>query len=215
MVVALTGALLALAALVLSLTGVATGLPGKNRIDRNDLRKRVVRGINVQKNAIRRFQLAPSSVGGLHVRENTLGQVPNAKTVDGHEIHNTGRVVVNDAIPGDNDTTVVELFTAGTFTIRGHCAEDRNGTGTDGAYAIVSGPPGTSFVGRLSDGTAVATPDSTFGSLTISAVDTGSEVRGGHVTAVAPNGDVLSISTSAEVGDPVGGCVFGVTAVGP
>jgi hypothetical protein len=48
---------------VISLTGVASGLPGKHRIDRNDLQKRVVKSINIQKNAVRSLQLADGSVG--------------------------------------------------------------------------------------------------------------------------------------------------------
>ena len=46
-----------------------------------------------------------------------------------------------------------------------------------------------------------------------SAVDVG----GGHITAVAPNGHVVSVSASAKVNHPApqGDCVFGATAIGP
>jgi hypothetical protein len=65
-------------AVFLALTGTAVALPGKNRIDRNDLRKRGVKPINIQRDAVR----------GFHVRESTLGRVPsagNADTLDGQD----------------------------------------------------------------------------------------------------------------------------------
>jgi hypothetical protein len=92
--VTLAGAALvaALAALVLSLTGVATGLPGKNRIDGNDLRPNVVGFRNMRNNAIGRAEMRnkaiggpevrPNSLGGYHVKENTLGKVPSAANAD-------------------------------------------------------------------------------------------------------------------------------------
>ncbi len=76
---------MALAALVLSMTGTATGLRGKNNIDRNDLGKRVVKAVNIQKNAVRGYQLAENAAGGFQVNEDTLGTVPNAARLNGLE----------------------------------------------------------------------------------------------------------------------------------
>jgi hypothetical protein len=87
------GLLTGMAALVIALAGTATGLPGGNRIDRNDLRPRVVKAINVQRNAIRSLQLAPgavrrwhlhrNAVGGWQVQESSLATVPSARSANG------------------------------------------------------------------------------------------------------------------------------------
>jgi hypothetical protein len=79
MVVALGGATIALAALVLSLTGIATGLPGKHRIDGNDLKKRVVKASNIRRNAVGLYQLAPGAENagtGHSIFQNGPAQVP-------------------------------------------------------------------------------------------------------------------------------------------
>lgn len=66
----LGGAALAVsvAALVVALTGVATGLPGKGKVDRNDLKANVVKSKNV----------APEALGGADIAEQSLGEVPAA-----------------------------------------------------------------------------------------------------------------------------------------
>ena len=53
-------------ALVVALTGVAVGLPGKGSIDRNDLKRNVVKSKNV----------APDSLNGTDIAEASLGEVP-------------------------------------------------------------------------------------------------------------------------------------------
>jgi hypothetical protein len=68
----------AMLALFISLSATAAGLPGRNRIDGNDLRNRVVGAKNIKRNAVGGFQVKPNSLGGAYVRENTLGQVPSA-----------------------------------------------------------------------------------------------------------------------------------------
>jgi hypothetical protein len=62
----------AMLALLVALGGTATGLPGKNRIDKNDLRKRVVGPIHVKKNAVKPFQLAPKAVSHFNLADNTI-----------------------------------------------------------------------------------------------------------------------------------------------
>jgi hypothetical protein len=52
----------AVTALVMALTGVAGALPGKNKVDKNDLRKNVVKSRNV----------APNALSGKDIDEGTL-----------------------------------------------------------------------------------------------------------------------------------------------
>jgi hypothetical protein len=64
--------IVAFVALVAALSGSAIALPGKNKIDRND----------VKRNAITGKQLKNNSVKGADVDEGTLGKVPSAGVAD-------------------------------------------------------------------------------------------------------------------------------------
>jgi hypothetical protein len=64
--------IVAFLALLVALGGTAIGLPGKNRIDKNDLKKRVVRAINVQKNAIRQYQIDLGAVGQTQLKDEVV-----------------------------------------------------------------------------------------------------------------------------------------------
>ena len=57
-------------ALIAALTGSAIALPGKSKVQRNDIRKNAVTGPKIRNNA----------VTGRDVREKTLGEVPRAAT---------------------------------------------------------------------------------------------------------------------------------------
>ena len=152
-------------------------------------------------------------------------KAPNADKLDGldsgdfapaAEVHSPGRVVVNDPSPGDLDEEFRTLFVAGSFTIWGLCSDDFQGSGTDEAFLFVEGPNGTSYAIQRTGGSDTTSPDIGFGSGVVAAVRAvGNVVEGGQLTAVAPNGEVVSVSGSAEVGDAAGDCIFGVTGIGP
>ena len=150
---------------------------------------------------------------------------PNADKLDGldsgdfapaAEVHSPGRVVMNDPVPGDTDVNFRTLFVAGSFFIAAACSDDFQGSGTDEAFLLVEGPPGSSHAIQRTGGSDETHPDIGFGAGGVAGVrSTGNEVGGGQLTAVAPNGEVVSVSGSAEVGDPAGDCIFGVTGIGP
>ena len=152
-------------------------------------------------------------------------KAPDADKLDGldsgdfapaAEVHSPGRVVVNDPSPGDVDTQFRLLFVAGSFTIGGFCSDDFQGSGTDEAFLVVGGPNGASYAIQRTGGLDDTSPDAGFGSGTVAGVRAaGNVVGGGQLTAVAPNGEVVSVSGSAEVGDAAGDCIFGVTGIGP
>jgi hypothetical protein len=54
--------IVAMVALAAALAGTATALPGKNKVDKNDLKKKVVRAKNVKKNAIESKHLEDGTV---------------------------------------------------------------------------------------------------------------------------------------------------------
>jgi hypothetical protein len=141
--------------------------------------------------------------------------VNNSRTTD--EIHRSARVRANDPVPGDMSVQVSNLLTAGAFTITGQCAQDFGGGTPDDAAFTIEGPGNSSFSGLRSSPTVpseVNIPSATGVGFTVVS-STGNAVGSMHFVAVAPNGQIVSVSVSAEVNDPAGDCVFGVTAIGP
>jgi len=76
---------IAMLALFVSLSTSAIGLPGKNNVDKNDLKKGVVKTKNIRANAVKTGKIAPNTVNGSDVLESSLGIVPNANALDGKD----------------------------------------------------------------------------------------------------------------------------------
>jgi hypothetical protein len=226
------GLLTGMVALVIALVGTATGLPGRFRVDKNDLRARVVKPWNVQGNAIRPFQLAPravhrwhiaqDAVGGAQVDESTLGTVPSAvdaDKLDGQDagdfapagaVYNSGRVGMNDEAAGDSSYTTMVLREVGPFTITLGCLAD--GEVRSGYVHVSSDPHFSSFA----PGSGAGGFPNAVGSNVVDNGGQGDDLEGGHMIVVSPTGDVMDISASVETGDFVGeDCIFGVTTIGP
>jgi hypothetical protein len=90
-------------ALCFACSGVAIGLPGKNTVDGNDLKKNVVRTKNIKNKAVTGAKIAngavagtkiadgavdgakvaPDSLSGAQINESSLGTVPNAGSLGG------------------------------------------------------------------------------------------------------------------------------------
>ena len=141
--------------------------------------------------------------------------VNNSRTTD--EVHRSARVRANDPVPGDMGVQVSNLLTAGAFTIKGDCSQDFGGGSADDASFSIEGPGNSSISGLRSSPTVPSEVNSpSVAGLGFVVVEsTGNEVGSMHFVAVAPNGQIVSVIGSAEVNDPAGDCVFGVTAVGP
>jgi hypothetical protein len=98
-------------ALFVSLTATAVGLPGKNKIDKNDLKANVVKSKHVAANA----------VGGGDVNEGSLGTVPSASNAT--ELAGLPLADIKGAagsFDSDCDPTVVSTFencTSGTIVL--------------------------------------------------------------------------------------------------
>ena len=184
-----------------------------------------------EKNQVKRIaksqinKLAPGLAVASASRANAADTAGNASLLDGldasaftpaDQIHNSGRVVVNDSTPGDDlSTFVFAVFTVGPFTVQASCAENFNGGIVEqGNLSLTLGPSGSSFSGTRSDGVDLNTVDATGASIAFVS-NSANQVKAGHITAVAPNGQVVSVSGSVEVNDPAGDCVFGATAIGP
>jgi hypothetical protein len=83
---------IAFIALFAALSGAAIGLPGKNSVDKNDIRKGAVRGKTIAKNAVTTSKIKANAVRSSDVRndaltgddvnEGSLGKVPSATNAD-------------------------------------------------------------------------------------------------------------------------------------
>jgi hypothetical protein len=78
----------------------------------------------------------------------------------------------------------------------------------------VEGPAGSSITAIRTVGGVVTEPGAT-SAIVAGVIDSGNAVEGGHFVATARNGQVVSGSASAEVGDAAGDCILSVTALGP
>lgn len=65
-------------ALVVALTGVAAGLPGKGSVDRNDIKANAVKSKNVAPDSLNGTDIAPDALNGADIAEASLGEVPTA-----------------------------------------------------------------------------------------------------------------------------------------
>ena len=194
------GTVLGLLALVVAVAGTAIAGPLATTSALNKKEKRVVRKV-AKKQANRQItRRAP----GLNVN--------SAKSTD--EVHNSGRVVLNDPAPGLPYVSS-EPFAAGPFTIWVSCVENASAA-AEAAQVNVLGPSGSSVSGPTTDPSGSIEIKNATSVPFAFAFGSGNDIGAGHVTAVAPNGQVVSVSASVEVNDTAGGeCVFGVTAIGP
>lgn len=100
------GLLLATGALVLSLAGPASALPGKNSIDKNDIRTAAVNSSDIKNGVVGSLDLAFGSVTADKIGN---GQVNSLKLLDGSvssaDVQNdalTGEDVKNDSLTGED-----------------------------------------------------------------------------------------------------------------
>jgi hypothetical protein len=121
--------------------------------------------------------------------------------------------VLNDPVPGDLGALTSDVLTVGVFTIEVSCAENEDGTPTDSLFVSAQGPSGSSFSGQSHDGDFSQV--SATGANVLTIISSANQLEAGYVTMVAPSGEVVSANVSAELGDPAGDCVVGVTALGP
>jgi hypothetical protein len=163
---------------------------------------------------------------------NTAGSAndaANADKLDGQdasdftaagEVHTPGRFVLNDPAPGDLDGLRSDVLTVGVFALEVFCVDNADGTAEDFVSVSAKGPSGSSFSGRSQhpsdpDGEDFGSVNTTVANVVSVSSTVGDPLEAGYVTMAAPSGDVVSANVSAEVGDPAGDCVVGVTAVGP
>ena len=115
------GLIVASIALVAALAGTAAALPGKNKIDKNDLGKNVVRAKNLKKNAVTTRKIKAEAVTGAKVNEASLGQVPSA--ADAAAVAGVRAVKINVSLA---DGASQALVAHGPFTLTATCQMDNS-----------------------------------------------------------------------------------------
>jgi hypothetical protein len=177
--------------------------------------KRVVRKVANAQITKRAPGLAVASANTANSAD-TAGAANTATTAlsadDTAEVASPARLVFNDSAPGDPNGEFVDVISAGSFTIRGRC-ESFGGAAEDATLSVV-GPDGSSFSAMSSNGANVNVGSGAGGDIA-SVGSSGNVVQSGHAIAAAPNGQVVSVTGSVEVGDPAGHCLFAATAIGP
>ena len=89
--------IVALIALVAALAGTATALPGKNNVDKNDIKKNAVRSKHIKKNAVKSKHVKAGAVKGNHLAANSVdgskiadGSIAAADLASQEPFHNVG-----------------------------------------------------------------------------------------------------------------------------
>ena len=122
----------AFVALLAALSGTAIALPGKNSVDKNDIRKGAVRSKAIAKNAVTGAKVRNGSIKGADVNEGTLGQVPSAASAATANSATTAGSA--DSVGGvsfrsfnynvDNNGPATQILDFGGLTLSASCAAD-------------------------------------------------------------------------------------------
>ena len=197
---------IAVVALIAGLTGSAIALPGRNTVDRNDLKRNVVKTKNIKAKAVKRGKIAPNainssriaanSVNGGDINEGTLGQVPSAASADSVSFIRQ----FNVRLSFGQD---VELVSNGAVSLRARCAENVTIGGQvnrDGVQVYARTTAAGSFLGGTDNRAGDENGDGTVDAETLDPADSidDSEFAVRSVPAGAPNEQ--SVSTDIDEG---------------
>jgi hypothetical protein len=109
--------IVAVVALVAAVTGTAVALPGKRDVDRNDLRKNVVKSFNVKPEALKAADVRDESLSGAELQGDSVtgSDVDESTLAVGFERRFEARLSFGED---------VELFANGPLTVRMRCLAD-------------------------------------------------------------------------------------------
>ncbi len=154
---------LATAALTLGLTGGASALPGKAKVDRDDLKANVVKSFNIKAKQVKTAdlgdrvvtaaQLGLNSVGSEHVADESLtGADVKDESLTAAEIQNaslTGEDVKDDSLTGDDiqESTLKGFMGSQVRYVLNQAAPVPGGNGGFPSSVEVSCPAGERAIG--------------------------------------------------------------------
>jgi hypothetical protein len=134
--------LLALVALVFALAGTAVALPGKNKVDANDIKKNAVKSKAIKKGAIKEPKIASGAVttpkladGAVNSAKIADGSVAAADLVPGVEGARGYGALTNSGVEASKNATITDVG------VGEYCIDPTAGSGINPAQAtMVVGP---------------------------------------------------------------------------
>jgi hypothetical protein len=134
--------LLALVALVFALAGTAVALPGKNKVDANDIKKNAVKSKAIKKGAIKEHKIASGAVttpkladGAVNSAKIADGSVAAADLVPGVEGARGYGALTNSGVEASKNATITDVG------VGEYCIDPTAGSGINPAQAtMVVGP---------------------------------------------------------------------------
>jgi len=131
------GTLVAVVALVFALAGSAIALPGKNNVDKNDIKKGAVKAKAIKKGAVKRAKIANNAVDSSKIADGSVAEVDLAGDVaaklNATEPHAHGYVRHTGALERAVNVASVTNPSTGVY-----CIEPAAGSGIDPATAVVT-----------------------------------------------------------------------------
>ena len=144
--------LLAFVALLVALGGVATALPGKNSVDKNDIKKNAVSSSDIKKQAVKSSDLKNDGVKGKDLKDEAVktdklgdGSVTSSKT----SFYGVSALENVSAAASQAAAPEVTLLTRGPFTVYGKCFVQA--AQIDAEVYIKTSEPGTLFSSNTDD----------------------------------------------------------------
>ena len=205
----------AFVALIAALSGSAIALPGKNKVDKNDIKKNAVGAKQIKKNAVAGSEARNNSLTGADINEATLGQVPSAGTAgsaasagSANSFGGMTATKIERFSLADNGTREVGTF--GPFSLSATC--DINDTDTDTALiTLTTTQSNSAFVGEDEAPDLDAGGTVSFVEASITPTGTPEFAEDGGV-AVAPDGTEIlghELYAGVNVFNSPGTCSFG------
>jgi hypothetical protein len=145
-------------ALVMALVGTAAALPGKNKVDRNDIKKGAVRAKQIAKNAVKSKHIPGGAIKGDDIDVASLGRVPAVEGFDIIPLVKADPSAANaDQNAAQASATEIPLFSKGAMSVYAKCFKSTNNPANPGMHAAIflEAGPGAVFesgAGNSSDG---------------------------------------------------------------
>jgi hypothetical protein len=201
-------------------------LQGRNTVGSADILNGEVKAPDIGNNAVSAPEIKNASSGSDAVDADLLDGFDSDDFAPAADVHVADRVKIDDPTAGDAAGATTPLFTSGSVSLLGECFDNFSignddvatvrvlvtGTGNASLSLIqTNDPPFVANLATFGGGTELVSNGQPNASGT-------SRVRSAYFILVAPDGQVVSGSVSAEINDNDGGstsdCAFAATAVG-
>ena len=212
----------ALAALVIAMSGAAIALPGNDTVGSNDIKKNAVRSKHIKGKSVKGSDVQDDALKGKHVFEDKLEAVPEAKTVQtvspfGDSVERVSATDGADTPTARANAPKVPLAGRGQLSVYGKCFRNTTVDTVFGRIYIETGADGAIFEsgGGQLEGTGgfldLASDENDRELIATSAGTNSSVFDAGQWYAMAPDGTSVGgrVAVGAKNGTVGGNGVFG------